>query len=108
MKVKALIFSALGSVALVLAVAANTAGQKPADESESFSADRWEYLVVAGSMSNLTPSGEPSLRKERNAGFSREAFVLEQNMDKLGAKGWELVSVSGSPADPILYFKRRK
>jgi len=29
-------------------------------------------------------------------------------MDKLGAKGWELVTVTGSPADPIYYFKRRK
>jgi hypothetical protein len=33
---------------------------------------------------------------------------LERNFDKLGAKGWELVAVSGMPNDPIFYFKRPK
>ncbi|HXG95155.1 MAG TPA: hypothetical protein VNN73_22655 [Blastocatellia bacterium] len=105
--------------ALILVVAAfagNSGSQKPSSvedrrlsgPEESFSADRWEYLVVAGANSNLTPSGNPRLRKDESQAFSREAFVLEQNLDKLGAKGWELVSVSGSPADPIYYFKRRK
>ena len=35
-------------------------------------------------------------------------LVVEQQMDKLGAKGWELVSVSGQPPGPVYYFKRRK
>jgi hypothetical protein len=48
------------------------------------------------------------LRKETSGAFGREAFVLEQALDKLGAKGWELVSVSGSQGDPVYYFKRRK
>ena len=67
----------------------------------------WEYLVVQGGTTNLTPSDSGSMRKADGA-FSRESFPLEKNMDKLGAKGWELVTVSGSPADPIFYFKRRK
>ena len=48
------------------------------------------------------------MRKEPNAPFGREAFVLEQHMDKLGANGWELVTVAGPPTDPAFYFKRLK
>ena len=71
-------------------------------------AEKWEYLAVAGpSNTNFTPTGNPRMRKE-DSGFGREAFVLEQHLDKLGAKGWELVSVSGPPLDPAYYFKRRK
>ena len=69
--------------------------------------DNWEYLVVAGGNVNLSPSGSGTMRKEPGA-FSREWFPVEQNLDKLGAKGWELVQVGGSSADPIFYFKRRK
>lgn len=72
------------------------------------SGGKWEYLVVAGASStNLTPTGNSRMRKE-DSGFGREAFVLEAHLDKLGARGWELVSVSGVAADPVYYFKRRK
>jgi hypothetical protein len=67
----------------------------------------WEYLVVQGGTVNLSASDGGSMRKEPGA-FSREAFPLERNLDKLGAKGWELVTVSGSPADPVFFLKRRK
>ena len=67
----------------------------------------WEYLVVQGGTVNLSPSDSGVMRKEPGA-FSRESFPLEKNLDKLGAKGWELVTVAGSPADPIFYMKRRK
>ena len=40
--------------------------------------------------------------------FPREASVIERNLDKLGAKGWELVSVYGLPNDPIYYLKRKR
>lgn len=90
------------------AIAIKTARAQRADgESEATSQEQWEYLVVAGAQSNLSPSGNPGMRKEPG-GFGREAFVTEQQMDKLGAKGWELVTVAGLPADPIYYFKRRK
>lgn len=67
----------------------------------------WEYLVVQGGTVNLSPSDSGTMRKEPGA-FGRESFPLEKNLDKLGAKGWELVAVSGSPGDPVFYLKRRK
>jgi len=71
--------------------------------------DRWEYLVVAGpSSANFSATSSPSMRKEVNAPFGREAFVLEQHMDKLGTNGWELVTVFGPPSDPAFYFRRLK
>jgi len=77
---------------------------RPNDEQ---SGGGWEYLVVQGGTVNLSPSDSGSMRKEPGA-FSRESFPLEKNLDKLGAKGWELVTVAGSPPDPIFYLKRRK
>jgi hypothetical protein len=69
---------------------------------------RWEYLVVAGpSSSNFQPTGNSRMRKEEGS-FGREAFVLEQHMDRMGSQGWELITVSGSPQDPVFYFKRLK
>lgn len=67
----------------------------------------WEYLVVQGGAVNLSPSDGGTMRKEPGA-FSRESFPLEKNLDKLGAKGWELIAVGGSSGDPIFYLKRRK
>jgi hypothetical protein len=111
-------------VLLVIAVAAKTVAHKSneplmggaadaksavAAEDESPARDPWEYLIVAGgNTTNLSSSGSSSMRKEPKIQAFRENFVLEQNMDKLGAQGWELVSVTGSPADPVYYFKRRK
>ena len=103
-----LILSILILLAAGVVIMKPAQAQKAGGESDSVSQEQWEYLVVAGAQSNLSPSGNPSLRKEPAGGFSREAFVVEGQMDKLGAKGWELVSVSGSPADPVYYFKRRK
>lgn len=83
-----------------------TRGQEPGSSNRG---DQWEYLVVAGpSTTNFTPTSSPRMRKEPNVPFGREAFVLEQHMDKLGANGWELVTVAGPPTDPAFYFKRRK
>ena len=98
---------------LVLAVAVlAVVKSKAQDETNTRtnpSGDQWEYLAVAGpSTTNLTPTGNPRMRKEPNVPFGREAFVLEQHLDKLGANGWELVSVAGPPTDPAYYFKRRK
>ena len=82
-----------------------TTGQ---DEPGKTDKTEWEYLVVATpSNVNFTATGNQRMRKEPGP-FGREAFVLEQHLDKLGANGWELVSVAGTPADPHYYFKRRK
>lgn len=71
--------------------------------------EKWEYLVVgAPSGTNFNPTSNPRMRKLEMGGFGVEAFVLEQHMDKVGADGWELVSVSGTPSNPIFYFKRLK
>jgi hypothetical protein len=86
-----------------------TNGQDGANATDRVTAEQWEYLALAGpSTTNLTPTGNPRMRKEPSAAFAREAFVLEQHLDKLGANGWELVAVAGPPTDPAYYFKRRK
>ena len=90
------------------AAAITTARQDGGDADNKAAGGKWEYLVVAGPhTTNFTPTSNPRMRKE-DAGFAREAFVLEAHLDKLGAKGWELVSVSGQPQDPVYYFKRLK
>lgn len=95
-------------IALIAIVVVKTAGQEEASRGDSV-VEQWEYLAVAGpSATNLTATGNPRMRKEPNSSFGREAFVLEQHLDKLGANGWELVAVAGPPTDPAYYFKRRK
>ena len=95
-------------LALVLFTVMKTKGQEE-DGNNSVTTERWEYLALAGpSTSNLSPTNNPRMRKEPAAAFGREAFVLEQHLDKLGANGWELVAVAGPPTDPAYYFRRRK
>jgi hypothetical protein len=97
---------ALLLLVLVSAAVVKTSGRE--DLNDKPVAEKWEYLAVAGpSSTNFTPTGNPNMRKEAGS-FGREGFVLEQHLDKLGAKGWELVSVAGQPNDPVYYFKRRK
>lgn len=107
MRHKVLVSIAVVLIVLVVTLAGISffSGRSKANDDQSGSG--WEYLVVQGGTVNLTGSDGGSMRKEPGA-FSRESFPLEKNLDKLGAKGWELVTVSGSPADPIFYLKRRK
>lgn len=90
--------------ALILSAVVLSTRSKADDDQ---AAGGWEYLVVQGGTVNLSGSDGGSMRKEPGA-FSREYYPLEKNLDKLGAKGWELVTVTGSPADPVFYFKRKK
>lgn len=93
-------------VACALVAVVKTTGQEEAPA--KVPGAQWEYLVVASpSNANLTATGNPRMRKEPGP-WGREGFVLEQHMDKLGANGWELVSVAGTPGDPHYYFKRPK
>ena len=97
------------AVAVLAVVKTKGQDQEETNTRANSSNEQWEYLAVAGpSTTNLTPTGNPRMRKEPNVPFGREAFVLEQHLDKLGANGWELVSVAGPPTDPAYYFKRRK
>jgi hypothetical protein len=78
-----------------------------APQSEGRVGDAWEYLIVAGGNVNTSPPADGRMRKEQGP-FARENYPLEGNLDKLGAKGWELIQISGNPSDPVFYFKRRK
>lgn len=96
---------ALSLVAISLAVV-KTSGQEPNSNDR---AGQWEYLVVASpTTTNFAGTGSGRTKKEPNSGFAREAYVLELHMDRYGANGWELVTVAGSPTDPVFYFKRLK
>jgi hypothetical protein len=102
-----LVVIALCLVALPIVVI-KTMGQEQNNAGDA-GVEQWEYLAVAGpSTTNLTATNNPRMRKEPNVPFGREAFVLEQHLDKLGANGWELVAIAGPPNDPAYYFKRRK
>ena len=94
-------------IASIVAVEASSGLSERTRADDEQSAGGWEYLVVQGGTVNLSGGDGGSMRKADGA-FSRESYPLEKNMDKLGAKGWELVTVTGSPQDPIYYFKRRK
>jgi hypothetical protein len=111
-KIKILSKTSLPAALLVVAAVTFTVmksnGQESTKVKEQASSERWEYLAVAGPIAGLTPADDSRLRKEPNMAFGREAYVLEQHFDKLGANGWELVAVSGPPTDPAYYFKRRK
>ena len=94
-------------IASIVAVEASSGLIIQSSANEEQSVGGWEYLVVQGGTVNLSPSDSGTMRKEPGA-FNREFFPLEKNLDKLGAKGWELVAVGGSSGDPNFYLKRRK
>ena len=93
--------------ASVIAFAAYSIYGERARANEEDSNGGWEYLVVQGGTVNLSAGDGGNMRKADGA-FSREAYPLEKNLDKLGAKGWELVAVTGASQDPVYYLKRRK
>ena len=100
--------ASLIGVALLIGVI-SVAVVRTSGQEDKYAGEQWEYLAVAGpSTTNFSPSGAGRVRKEPNSSFGREAYVLEQHMDRLGANGWELVAVAGPPTDPAYYFKRRK
>jgi hypothetical protein len=95
--------------AFALAIVMTAVLTKNVDSKETADGGAWEYLVVSGGTTNLDSlsSSELGMRKRPDDSF-REASVLQRNLDKLGAKGWQLVAVNGSPNNPIYYFKRPK
>lgn len=95
------------AISTLIAVEARSVYSQHAKANEDSSTGGWEYLVVQGGNVNLSPSDGGPLRKAEGA-FSQEYYPLEKNMDKLGAKGWELVAVASTSRDPVYYFKRRK
>ena len=97
-------------VTLLLAFAFVVYGQSSRDEKElaKVSVTQWEYMVVAGGNVNLTGVSDLSQRKQPENAFAGEASVLQRNLDKLGQRGWELVTVHGTPTQPVFYLKRPK
>ena len=98
----ALIAGAMLSIVMAAILVKNVASKEPADSGA------WEYLVVTGGNANLESLSSDEfagLRKRPDDSF-REATVLQRNLDKLGAKGWQLVAVNGAPNNPLYYFKR--
>ena len=99
---------------LAVVLAATVSGQRVRGERETRepgAGGSWEYLVVAGgnvNLSSLSSEEFSALRKQPDGSFNRENSVLERNLDKLGARGWELVAVYGAANDPVYYFKRPK
>jgi hypothetical protein len=100
--------SVLCIIAVAVLAVVRTNGQET-NSTGSTTNDQWEYLALAGpTTTSFSPSGNLRMRKDSSGGFAREAFVLEQHLDKLGAAGWELVAIAGPPTDPAYYFRRRK
>jgi hypothetical protein len=93
-----------------LGFTARTVAQRSNSSDKDANAEnQWEYLIVAGGTTNLSSLGMDSrMRKQPDDSFQREAYALERNFDKLGAKGWVLVAVHGVPNDPVFYFRRPK
>jgi hypothetical protein len=96
------------SLAMILLVGIGATIRYESRASADSGGDHWEYLVVSlPNNVNFSAASTGTMRKEAS-GFQREQFVLEQHMDKLGEKGWQLVSVTGSVNEPTYYFKRQK
>jgi hypothetical protein len=96
---------------LFIAFAAYGRRKEAAEDPPSGAETQWEYLIVSGGSVNLSTSGNESysgMRKQPDTSFRKEFFPLERNFDKLGAEGWELVSVHGQLNDPVYFFKRLK
>jgi hypothetical protein len=101
-------FLIITGAALLLVIAAALA--KNVASKESADAAAWEYMVVAGGTVNLESMSSEQfagMRKQPDGSF-KEFTVVERNLDKLGAKGWQLVAVYGAPNNPVYYFKRPK
>ena len=94
---------------LLLSVVFRVSGQGSRPSKEKDAEVQWEYMGVSGGKSNLSGVSDLAGRKQPDNSFV-EWSVVQRNLDKLGQKGWELVAVYGSPADPTstYYLKRQK
>lgn len=98
------------SIVLVIATVAfaNKRSSHSGDTSKTEKVE-YEYLVIAGGRNNLSSSGTNGklAKLSLESGF-RENYPLEMNLDKLGAEGWEMVTVTMAQPEPIYYLKRVK
>ncbi len=102
---RSIVFAFTLAAFLIATVAFST--QRSSRAKESDKAD-WEYLVIVGGRQNLASSSNNKMAKLSLDSSFREHFPLEANLDKLGAEGWELVTVTLARDEPIYYLKRLK
>ncbi len=95
------------AIAALLIATLAFATQRSSRDKESDKTN-WEYLVIVGGRQNLTSSGNNKMAKLALDSSFREHFPLEANLDKLGAEGWDLVTVTMARDEPIYYLKRLK
>ena len=107
MKRSILLASALAALLIATLAFANQRSSRDKESDKNNSKADWEYLVIGGGRQNLTSSGNNKMAKLALDTSFREHFPLEANLDKLGAEGWELVTVTIARDEPIYYLKRR-
>ena len=61
------------------------------------------WFCPGPSNTNFDPTGNAEMRKQ-DGSFAREGFVLETQLDKVGAKGWELRQLP-APSKPCLLLQ---
>jgi hypothetical protein len=96
----------LTASAFVVALVAAFAYSTRTSAQDTDTKQKWEYLIVADGGNSLNSVSSPGQRKQKD--FGREAVTVERNLDRLGADGWELVAVSGTPNEPTYTLKRHK
>jgi hypothetical protein len=103
-----LLFASVMAALLIATVAFSTQRSSRAKEPDKNDGKvEWEYLVIVGGRQNLSSSSNTKMAKLGLESSFREHFPLEMNLDKLGAEGWELVTVAMTRDEPIYYLKRR-
>lgn len=108
MKRSILFVSAFAALLIATFAFASQRSSRSTESGKNDSKVEWEYLVVVGGRQNLSSSGNSKMAKLSLDSSFREHFPLEMSLDKLGAEGWELVTVAMVRDEPIYYLKRLK
>lgn len=98
----------LASALVILLIATLAFASQRSSRTKESDKVEYEYLVIVGGRSNLSSSGNAKMSKLGLDTAFREHFPLEANLDKLGAEGWELVTVTMARDEPVYYLKRIK
>jgi hypothetical protein len=107
MKRSILLASAFAALLIATLAFASQRSSRANEAAKNDGKAEWEYLVLVGGRQNLSNSGNNKMAKLGLDSNFREHFPLEANLDKLGAEGWELVTVAFTRDEPIYYLKRR-
>lgn len=99
----------LAGIILVLVIATVAFAKQRSSQAKTTDKIEWEYLVIAGGRHNLSGAGTNGklAKLSLESGF-RENYPLELNLDKLGAEGWEIITVTMTQNEPVYFLKRVK